>query len=127
MNLLSLKHIIRRPSFIEICIFCSWALLALTATIMGASTRAWLAFLWAMYGNRNWPFLTEIYLNSVHWFWVIPFLSGTIVAVLWVRTILDRASSILHVLFHAASLAIFVFSSVAAVQPFLTTTFRLGS
>lgn len=116
----------RRPTTTQTCVLLSWALLAITATIMGASSRAWLAFLWAMYGNRSWPLLTDIYLSSVYWFWGIPVLAGVLVAFLWHRNLLDRAGGALQVLFHGASLVIFVFSSVSAVQPFLTTTFRIG-
>lgn len=116
---------IRRPTNTEWGVLCSWGLLAVAALLMGASTRAWLALLWAMYGNMSWPLLTEIYLSSVHWFWVIPFLSGIVAGIFWRRNQIERIGPFLQVFFHAASIAIFVFSAVAALLPLLTTTFRM--
>ncbi len=116
---------IRRPTDTEFGVLCSWGLLAVTATVMGASSRAWLSLLWAMYGNRPWPQLTDIYLSSVHWFWIIPALSGMGIGIRWTKNLIEQFGAFIQVFFHAFSLAIFVFSSVAAVQPFLTTTFRM--
>jgi hypothetical protein len=114
-----------KPSTNELCVFISWGMLSLTATIMGVSTGPWLSFLWSMYGNRNWPDVTRIYLSSGNWFWVIPFLAGVLIAILWKKNVLEKASGILQASFHSASVFIFVFTSFGAMLPFLSTTFEL--
>lgn len=108
------------------CAVFSWSVLAVTAAIMGGSAGPWLGFLWAMYGTGNYPVLTELYLSSTHWWWAIPMVATLPIVILWKKERLDRYGCILQTAFHCLSLAIFLFASFAAVQPFLTTTFGMG-
>src|SRR5690606_24104041 len=75
----------RRPSASEICVLSAWVFLCLTCAAIAVSSKLYLALLWALYGNRNWPLLTDLYVNSSSWIWVIPGLTGLLIFALWRR------------------------------------------
>lgn len=117
---------VRRPSRIEICVLGSWLLTGACAALMSFSTVGWLSFLWSLYGNRNWPSATNIYLSSDHWSFLIPLLSGIPIFELWRRNQLDQFAPFILIALHALSIGIFVFMIFAAIEPFWTTTFRMS-
>ena len=116
----------RRPTHNEFFVFASWGLTTLTSGLMGGSSKVYAGYLWSMYGNRNWPTSTQLYLNSASWFFIIPVALGALILWLWYLGQLERRTLWLQLIAHSLSVTIVFFSLFAASRPHLSTLYWVG-
>ena len=119
----------RCPFTIKISAIGAWVLLCLSAAFMIISSRIWRVILGEIYGDsgREWPTITEIYLNSIYWGAAIPIVAGGLLVMAWTRDRLERSALFFLLATHALTALIFAFTFFAVIRPFLSTTWRMGT
>ena len=82
---------------------------------------------WGMYAGGPMPLLTTIYMNSIHWFYFIILVPSALIVWLWKPFRLEPHTGRVTLFLHSISVIVFIFTVTSAFEPFLSTTFRMGS
>ena len=114
---------------IRISAIGAWVLLCFSTAFMIISSRVWRLTLVDIYGDasRPWPISTEIYLHSAYWGATIPIVVGVLMLIAWMRDHLERSAPFFLLATHTMSVLTLAFTFYAAIRPFLTTMWRMGT